>query len=177
MLEVRQPGISVDFERMDVIKNYLVTSSTTLFGEDLKSSSGAASAGVHQNTQEHVSSPISQEGQVELMTSFPGNEAVQSASNGTRDVPMFSSFNDWLSTFTPDPETADPKEDERLSAFRDRQKSNAVNDRIHTVTVKAIEIASPAEMMPSSDTLSLVSQHLPIRHGLPSGKFTSSLST
>jgi hypothetical protein len=54
---------------MDVIKNYLVASSTTLFEEDLishiESSSGAASAGVHRDVQKHVPSPISKEEQGE----------------------------------------------------------------------------------------------------------------
>lgn len=171
MLEIRQPGISVDLERMDVIKNYLVASSTTRFGEDLighiESSSCAVSAGVHRDAQKHVPSPISKEGQVGLTASPPGNEAVQR--DDTSNVPTFGSFNEWLSAFAP--ETADPEEDELLSAFRNRQRSDPVNDRIPTtVTIDAIEVASPAEMIPSSNTLSLVSQHLPMRDDLPDGK-------
>ena len=149
MLEVRQPAISVDFERMDIIKNYILASSTTLFGKG-ESSSDAVVAG-------------DQEGQVGLVTALPpGNEAV--------DVPTFGSFNGWLATFAPNPEIPDPKEDELLSAFRNHKSTNSVNNRSPPVVIDALEVASQAEMIPTSDTLSLISQHLPIRQDIPDGK-------
>jgi hypothetical protein len=131
MLEVRQPSVEVDLERMDVIKNYVVASSTTLFGKD---------AGL-------------------VTTSPPGNEAV--------DVPTFGSFNSWLSTFAPNPEIPDPKEDELLSAFRNRKNTNSV--KTPPVAIDTIEVATQSEMIPPSDTLSLISQHLPIRQDIPDG--------
>jgi hypothetical protein len=138
MLEVRQPTISVDLERMDVIKSYIDASSTTLFGKD--SPSGAVSA--------------------EVTASPPGSEAVET----------FSSFNDWLSTFAPNPEVPDPEEDELLSAFRNRKNTNSMNIRTPPVAIDTIEVASQAEMIPTSDTLSLISQHLPTRQDIPDGK-------
>ena len=149
MLEARQPVISVDLERMDVIKSYIEASSTTLFGKDTtKCSSGAV---------------IAEEGQVGLLTALPPrNEAVEGS-----DVPTFSSFNGWLSTFAPN---LDPEEDELLSAFRNRKNINSVNNVVPPVAIDTVEVASQAEMIPTSDTLSLISQHLPIRQHIPDGK-------
>jgi len=162
MLEVHRPGISV-------IKDYIAASSTTLFGKDVfKSFSSAAIAGDHRNDQGHAYGPISQDGQVALSALAPENEAVQNPTGGTSDVPTFS-FNNWLSTFAPDPEISDPKEDELLSTFRNRRKTNSVNNRT-PVAIDTIEVASPGEMISSSDTLSLISQHLPIQRDIPDGK-------
>lgn len=151
ILEVREPGISVDFERMDIIKNYIVASSTTLFGKDAtESPSGAVIAGDHRKGQE---------GQIGVTALPSGN-----------DVPTFGSFNGWLSTFAPNPEIPDSKEDELLSAFRNRKNTNSANNRTPPVAIDTIEVASQEEMIPTSDTLSLISQHLPIRHDIPGGK-------
>lgn len=82
-------------------------------------------------------------------------------------MPTFDSFNGWLSTFAPNP---DPQEDELLSAFRNRKKTNSVNNRTPPVAIDTIEVGSQAEMIPTSDTLCLISQHLPIRPDIPDGK-------
>lgn len=132
MLEVRESRISVDVERMDVIKNYIVASSTTLFGKD-------------------------------------ATENVTAGDGKDDHVPTFDSFNGWLSTFAPNPETPDPNEEERLSAFRNRKNANSMNNRT-PIAIDTIEVASQAEMIPTSDTLSLISQHLPIRQDIPDGK-------
>jgi hypothetical protein len=95
------------------------------------------------------------------VTSLPsGNEAVET----------FGSFNDWFSTFAPNPETPDPGEEQLLSAFRNRKNPKSANIRAPPVAIDTIEVASQAEMIPTSDTLSLISQHLPTRQDIPDGK-------
>jgi hypothetical protein len=150
MLEVRQPLISVDLERMDVVKSYIEASSTTLFGKDRISSSAVIAEG----------------GQVGLVTALPpGNVGYEGD-----DVPAFGSFNGWLSTFSPNPEIPDPEEDKLLSAFRNRNKTNSAKNRAPPIALDTVEVASQAEMIRTSDTLSLVSKHLPIRQDIPDGK-------
>jgi hypothetical protein len=157
---------------MDVIKNYLAASSGSLLEEDshIESSSSSVSAGAQWDGHEFVPRPIAQVGQVGRTASPPRIEEVQSSADETSDVPTFGSFNDWLSTFSPGLGGVDPGEDKLLSAFRNRQKSNLVNDRIPTPAIETVEVESPTQMIPSSDTLSLVSQHLPIRRDLRDGE-------
>jgi len=158
---MHRPGISV-------IEDSIPASSTTLFGNVSTSFSGIA--GDHRNNQGHAYGPISQDGQVALSPSAPENEPVQNSTHGTSDVPTFGSFNDWLSTFAPDPEIPDPEEDELLSTFRNHQKTNSVNNRTSPFAIDTIEVASPGEMISSSDTLFLISQNLPIQWNIPAGK-------
>ncbi len=82
----------------------------------------------------------------------------------------FGFVNDWLSTFAPNPEVSDPKNDELLSAFRNCKNTHSVKNESTPVAIDTIEVASQAETIPTSDTLSLTSQHLPIRQDIPDGK-------
>jgi hypothetical protein len=158
---------------MDVIKDYIEASSTTLFGKDVtKSLPTTAITGDLSNVRGHASGLIFQGEQGGLTGVPPGCAAVQNPADGTSDVPTFGSFNDWLSTFAPDPESPDRKEDELLSAFRsrNRENTNSVNRSITPAAIDTVEVASPAEMIPSSDALSLISQHLPLRRDIPDGQ-------
>jgi hypothetical protein len=155
---------------MDVIRDYIEASSTTLFGKDVtKSFPTTATTGDLSNVRGHASGLIFQGGQGGPTGVPPG--CVQNPADGTSDVPTFGSFNDWLSTFAPDPEIPDRKEDELLSAFRNRNRENTnVNKRTTPTAIDTVEVASPAEMIPSSDALSLISQHLPLRRDIPDGQ-------